>query len=712
MNMNMDMAGIKRSFESADDRGEKRAKVKDVPQNPIFVKKKKPGGPRSLKAKAKKKPKISDANIKEEPGFISFADEAVGASGAYGIHEGKQSKSLAAKDRRASGVSKIANGGGAPSKGDFSPFQQDSIHTKLILTICSTVGPSSRESHEKQKQLAQVRKAAKPNADSIARSKKLWERLRRKSHVPMEERKELVAELYAIITGRVKEFVFKHDSVRVIQTALKYANSRQRKAIAQELKGDYRSLAQSKYSKFLIGKLLVHGDEEIRDMIIPEFYGLVKHLIRHPEASWILDDIYRTVATIEQKGVLLREWYGTEFAIFQDADDVQSTADLSQILAEHPEKRGPIMQHLHELINHLIQKKTTGFTMLHDAMLQYFLNIKSGSSEATEFIELLKGDEEGDLVKNMAFTKSGSRLACLCLTYSTAKDRKLLLRMYRNTMKMLAGDIHGHMVILAAYEVIDDTKLTQKAIFPELLSLGSAESARHEELLQQVNDLTARIPLLYLLAQDKAKWLLTETDQQVLDEIRQIRTETSKKNPAVRQRELISAASPIFLKFIASSAELLVESSFGCQFITEVLFGADGDKTEALVAVATAAKSKSEVILTPTAGRMLKSLVQGGRFNNRQQAVEKVKPLLNFHTLLYERIESDLMSWATGSNAFVVVALVESEDFKQRDVLIRTLQENRSILAETAAAVSDKRKKGEKPSPASSAAKLLLEKIG
>ncbi|KAL8956288.1 MAG: hypothetical protein Q9193_006153 [Seirophora villosa] len=50
---------------------------------------------------------------------------------------------------------------------------------------------SSKDAHAKQKALAQERKAAKPNAESIARTKKLWERLRRKSHVPLEERKKL-----------------------------------------------------------------------------------------------------------------------------------------------------------------------------------------------------------------------------------------------------------------------------------------------------------------------------------------------------------------------------------------------------------------------------------------------------------------------------------------------------------------------------------------
>jgi pumilio family protein 6 len=89
---------------------------------------------------------------------------------------------------------------------------------------------------------------------------------------------------------------------------------------------------------------------------------------------------------------------------------------------------------------------------------------------------------------------------CLCLAYSNAKDRKLLLRFYRDTIKMMAGDLHGHMVLLAAYEVVDDTKLSSKSIFPELLNQGSTEEARHEELLWQVSDITARIPILFPFA--------------------------------------------------------------------------------------------------------------------------------------------------------------------------------------------------------------------
>jgi pumilio family protein 6 len=118
---------------------------------------------------------------------------------------------------------------------------------------------NSREAHAKQKALAKERKNAKPNADVIERSKKLWEKLRLKSHIEKDERKALVKELFDIIEGRVKDFVFKHDSVRVIQTAIKYSTMEQRRMIARELKGEFRTLAEGKYSKFLIAKLVEKG---------------------------------------------------------------------------------------------------------------------------------------------------------------------------------------------------------------------------------------------------------------------------------------------------------------------------------------------------------------------------------------------------------------------------------------------------------------------
>lgn len=603
-------------------------------------------------------------------------------------------------------------------------------------------GETSRESHIKQKQLAKERKAARPLADELQRAKKIWERLRRKSHVPKEERQQLVDELFEIITGRVKDFVLKHDAVRAVQTALKYAKTEQRKTITQELQGTYAQLAESRYAKFLIGKMLVQNDAEIRDMIIPEFYGKVRKLINHPEAGWILDDIYRGVATKEQKAIILREWYGPEFSLFRKEGDKTETAELTQILEENPEKRGPIIKHLMGMIDQLVQKKMNGFTMLHDAMLQCFLNLKTGSEEQTEFVQKIKDDESGDLLKNMAFTKSGSRLACLLLARGTAKDRKQYLRLYKDTYEAMAGDQFGHRVILTAYDVVDDTVLTSKTIFPEVL--GKTEEKHN--VIFGANDLNARITLLYPFeGTSKALFPLShQGDLDILKEIHDIRQSTSKKDAEVRRKELVTAMSPALLEAIATSAKDLVSTSFGSQFVADVLLGAVGDKSSALQAVAEAAAgdpSASEdteelyssayphPAQTAWAERMYKTLIQGGRFDKATKSIKLVEPPLDFANILYPVIKDHIVAWATGRSSFVIVALLESESFTQKEKIRKALKKKRAELEKAAttpvikpdagndaekqgAGKQKKGRQGKKPPAAgNSGSRILLEKL-
>lgn len=497
----------------------------------------------------------------------------------------------------------------------------------------------------------------------------------------------MIAELFDIIIGRTKDFVFKHDGVRVIQTALKYANIDQRKTIATELKGEYKNLAESRYAKFLVGKLLVHGDKEIRDLIVPEFYGHVRRMIKHPEASWILDDVYRGAATPSQKAVLLREWYGAEFALFKSKSQGKTSGELKDVLAESPEKRKPVMRSLHEMINLLVQKKTTGFTMLHDAMLQYYLNTQQGSEEATEFIELLKGDEEGDLLKNLAFTKSGSRLVCLALAYSSAKDRKLIIRVFKGTVPMMAGDAHAHHVNLAAYDVVDDTKLTNKTIISELLGKNPESEDKQQEYLEAVQNLNARTVFLYPFS-GKSKAILSNEDMKILDEVDTIRKTTSKKDPDVRRKELVAYLSAPLLALIENHAVKLVSDSFGCQFITEVLLSAQGNRTAAMTSLLRITDADREVrdhLQTPHAGRMLKTLVQGGHFNTATKSIEVVDPPLNFHNAFYLKTFEQVIEWATGDNSFIIVGLLEAPGFDQKEELMKRLKKGRARLEEAAA---------------------------
>jgi len=52
-------------------------------------------------------------------------------------------------------------------------------------------------------------------------------------------------------------------------------------------------------------------------MVVQEFYGHVRKLIKHREAALVIEDIFREYATPEQKSALLQEFYGAEFSIFK-----------------------------------------------------------------------------------------------------------------------------------------------------------------------------------------------------------------------------------------------------------------------------------------------------------------------------------------------------------------------------------------------------------
>ena len=617
----------------------------------------------------------------------------------------------------------------APSGTSNDPKKQKTHTPTITHPKQFKVETTSAETHAKQRALAKERRASKPNADAIQRSKKIWERLRRKSHVPAAERKELVAELFDIITGRISDFVFKHDSVRVIQCALKYANVEQRRLIAEELKGDIRTLAESRYGKFLVAKMVSTGDEEVRDTVVPQFYGHVRRLINHPEASWVVDDIYRGVATKKQKAMMLREWYGAEFALFQRKGGErgmgvvgleEESAELKGILEKNPEKRKPILQYLLQMINGLIQKKMTGFTMLHDAMLQYFLALTTGSEEQLELLEILKGDIDketegggGDLFRNLAFTKSGSRLVCLALAYGSAKDRKMIMRVFKDAIEMMALDQHAKMVLVVGLDVPDDTKMSSRSIFPELLGQTLEDQKQRLDRMQGlVTNLNARVPILYPLA-GPAKWLVGDQEKVLLEEAHAIRANTSKKAPEVRRKELIEALSPPLLEMVAQRADTLTPSSFGCQFITEVLLeciGGEG-KTSAKEAVASIAAgdvtTEEHPAKNPAVGRMLKALVLGGQYNAKTKQVTLAEERLGFGAVLYPVIKDQIVDWACSDSSFVVVGLLESEDVEEsiKKEVMATLKRQKKVLEAAAKGTGEGDAKG------NAGAKILVEKI-
>ncbi|CUS08346.1 unnamed protein product [Tuber aestivum] len=535
----------------------------------------------------------------------------------------------------------------------------------------------SKESHAEQKRLAAERKLAKPHGEIITRSKRIWERLRRTKLAP-EERKKLIAELGQLIKGRVSDLVFKHDASRIVQSALKYGDKTTRANITAELKGNYVALAQSSYGKYLVVKILHYGTPENRKIVVQEFYGHVRKLIKHREAALVIEDAFREYATPEQRSALLQEFYGVEFAIFKDTSDKPS---LKELLQKSPEKRAVIMKSLFDQIDGVTKKGATIFTILHKAMLEYILNTRPGTTETTEFIELVK-----EHVADIAFTKDGSQVVVRCMALGTAKDRKVMIKALKSEAISLARHEYGYLVLLSIFETVDDTVLVAKSLLPEF----------QKHLQELACDKYGRTPLLYPFSERHPR-VVPRSAIAALEEVEKLRKSTSKKDPATRLSELRAHFSQPFLQCIAKNAGDLIRDSFGCQFITEVLLGSTGDKSPALHALASTAAGDPKtadgsdgphVVNTAAVGRMYKTLVTGGHYSSKENKAIAITPPLGFHSLLWEQIRPHANAWATGTGSFVVVALLEAEGFPARQELVSVL--NRKKLRKAAEDVGNK----------------------
>ncbi|KAG0232515.1 pumilio domain member 6 [Actinomortierella wolfii] len=500
---------------------------------------------------------------------------------------------------------------------------------------------SSKESNALKKQLRDQRRAQKPNAEVIVPAKKLWEKLRLKE-LPKPERQEVMKQMMDLIKGKVQEIIFKHDMSRIIQTCLKWGNEEQRNIIAGELVGQYLTLSKSMYGRFIVVKIL-HYCPKYRETIIKEFYGKVRQLIKHKEASEIIEDAYSSYANAAQRTALIQEFYGPEFRVFK-VDDKKS---LSEILEHSPAKKPTIMKHLLETLTGCMEKGTIGFSIVHRVMLEYFEH--ADAKEIQDMLDIMK-----EQAVEMLHTKEGAQVAMFCLLHATPKDRKAILKSMKPYVHKICKEEYGHMVMLRLFDVVDDTVLVNKAILSEIV----------KEMEDIAKDKFGRRVILYLLAGRSPKYLSPQNID-LLAKGDAVRATTSKKDAAVRSSELLNYISPALISLVATKARNLITEPLACQVVFETMLRATGDKQAALdalleLASADPKESTSEepnpLLQMPT-DRFYKMLVQS------DYKEPKAEPNLHFGKALLAKISPYLGDYVQqNQSAFIVLALTENPE--------------------------------------------------
>ena len=89
--------------------------------------------------------------------------------------------------------------------------------------------------------------------------------------------------------------------------------------------------------------------------MISSLYGHVCKLIRHAEASEVVEFAYNEYANRTQRTALVQEFYGSEFAIFKNSSSSEPEG-LGEVLAAHADKAKMILARMKDSLLPLLEK--------------------------------------------------------------------------------------------------------------------------------------------------------------------------------------------------------------------------------------------------------------------------------------------------------------------------------------------------------------------
>lgn len=474
----------------------------------------------------------------------------------------------------------------------LKPGSKNKVSTKVKKGFDRTLPDETlvqKKPKQSWKEKKKERKMFRNNYDLIYTAKGLWEDLRRQN-LPDAKRQELCRTLFSQVEGKVKELAVVHDSARIIQCLIKYGSPEYRSSILEEIKPFVAELSKNKYAKFIIRKLLKYGSKVERGTIIKCFHGTVRKLIRHKEAAEIVELAYNEYANAAQRAFLLEEFYGPAFAMFK----THTTHCLDDVLTVQPDKREMIMHNLKDNLLPLIDKQILALSIVHKIFFDFFNH--ADDKLRKDMTEALR-----ESLIHMMHTKEGARVAMACIWGGSSKDRKLIVKSLKGHVRKLCNNEAGHMVLLAIFDCVDDTKLVQKVLLDEML----------QDIGEMIHNVNGRKVLAYLLARRDQHFFCPDV-KQILEQGDS--NTTSKKNPEQRALELSHHVMEPLLTYLTEHATQLISNSHTALFVPLILAQASVIKCNigpAMDSLAQAIVASSDPSQTQAAGGSKKmSLVE------------------------------------------------------------------------------------------------------
>ncbi|XP_056180902.1 pumilio homolog 3 isoform X1 [Falco biarmicus] len=568
------------------------------------------------------------------------------------------------EERKPKSIStKFVKGQLRPGKAGVKQFKNEQLSEKLVKKRKLQDGeegvskkPKWNDFKKQRKELKQTRQLNdKSNYDIIVKSKQIWESVRRKK-CDKEKRGKLMNELQTLLHGKIKSLAFAHDSTRVIQCFIQYGNEKQRQETFEELKDSLVELSKSKYSRNIVKKFLMYGTKPQVAEIIRSFKGHVKKMLRHAEASAVVEYAYNDKAILEQRHMLTEELYGNTFQVYK----TPVIPTLDKVVDAHPEKREAILDEMKQILTPMAQKEAViKHSLVHKVFLDFFTYALP--KQRSEMIEAIR-----EAVIYLAHTHDGARVAMHCLWHGTPKDRKVIVKTMKTYIEKIAMGEFSHLVLLAAFDCIDDTKLVKQLIISEI----------NAALPNIINNKYGKKVLLYLLSpRDPAHFvpeiitLLQQGDGNAY----------SKKNTELRRRELLEAISSPLLEYLQEHTQEVVTDKATFVLVADILRTALGDIQPALDAIASLAAEELvpggydgqlHIAEHPAGHLVLKWLIE------QDEKMRECGKEVCFGRTLVERVGIENMKTWAGVNrgAIILCCLLRSSDQKVANTVKKGLQ--------------------------------------
>uniref|UniRef100_A0A1I8BT92 PUM-HD domain-containing protein n=1 Tax=Meloidogyne hapla TaxID=6305 RepID=A0A1I8BT92_MELHA len=314
---------------------------------------------------------------------------------------------------------------------------------------------------ERREFIRELERRNKPNFELMRNAKLLWETIR-STKVSEEKRSQCVSELMQMCQGKFSALAFSHATSRVVQCLLKLRKPEIRNQIFEELKTQIVQLAMSKFGKYFILKLFKYGTKEQRDHLISSLKGNYVRLYKSLYSASLVNEIYIEWGNAKQYRQLVNEFYGPEFAIFQDDPENKFPPSIDEIATQKPEKLAGILQNLEKLLDSAVLKVPILKLAITHKLLYDFLRHCS-NEQRDSLIESLK-----DFLPEICHTHEGSYAALLCVWNSNPEQRISIVKSFTGLAISACKDNFVQRVLFGIFDCVDDTNLVNKIIVKEI----------------------------------------------------------------------------------------------------------------------------------------------------------------------------------------------------------------------------------------------------